>query len=50
MKAYTLVWNDPDRYTKNIIPIGTNHPICAYFRMIGKKMEATGLIYVLISK
>ncbi len=48
MKAYPVVLNDPDRYTKHIILIGTFHLTCAYFLMIGKKMEATGLTDVLL--
>ncbi len=48
MKAYPVVWNDTDRYTKHIILIGTFHLTCAYFHMIGKKMEVTGLTDVLL--
>ncbi len=48
MKAYPLVCNNPDRYTKHIILIGTFHLTCTYFHMIGKKMEATGLTDVLL--
>ncbi len=48
MKAYPLVWNHVDRYDKHIILIGTFHLICAYFRVIGKKMEASGLTDVLL--
>ena len=47
MKAYPLVWNYPNRYAKHIILIGTFHLTCAYFRMIGKKMDACGLSDVL---
>lgn len=43
MKAYPLVWNNPDRYKKHIVLIGSFHVICAYLKMIGKKMQGTGL-------
>jgi len=48
MKAYPIVWNNPMRYEKHIILIGTFHLICAYMRLIGKKMAGSGLADVLI--
>jgi len=48
MKAFPLVWNDPKRYAKHIILIGTFHLTCAYFRVIGRKMEGSGLVDVLL--
>ena len=43
MKAYPLIFNNPLRYKNHIILIGTFHLMGAYFRMIGKKMESSGL-------
>ena len=48
MKAYPLVWNDPLRYNKYILLIGTFHLICAYFHVIGKKMKGCGFSDVLL--
>ena len=43
MKAYPLIWNNPLRYQKHIVMIGSFHVICAYLKMLGKKMNGTGL-------
>ncbi|KAL8594141.1 hypothetical protein ACOMHN_047881 [Nucella lapillus] len=43
MKAFPLVWNQPLRYQQHIILVGTFHTICAYLKVIGKKMEGSGL-------
>ena len=43
MKAYPLIWNNPLRYQKHIVMIGSFHVICAYLKMLGKKMKGTGL-------
>ena len=48
MKAYPLIWNEPDRYNKHIILIGTFHLTCVYFRVIGKKMDGSGLSDILL--
>ena len=48
MKAYPLVWNNQVRYEKHIILIGTFHLICAYMKMIGKKMNGSGLSDILL--
>ncbi len=48
MKAYPITWNSPKRYEKHIILIGTFHLACAYMRMIGVKMEGSGLSDVLM--
>lgn len=48
MKAYPLVWNQQKRYENHIIMIGTFHLACGYLKMIGKKMEGTGLSDVLL--
>ena len=43
MRAYPLTWNDPNRYANHII-----HLICAYFHIIGKKMDSSGLTDVML--
>ena len=48
MKAYLIVWNNPYRYSKHIIPLGTFHLVIAYFKMAGKKMAASGLEDILL--
>jgi hypothetical protein len=48
MKAYPLVWNNPHTYEKHIVMIGTFHLICAYLKMVGKKMAGSGLSDVLL--
>lgn len=48
MKAYPLIWQDNARYNKHIILIGTFHLACAYMKMIGKKMNGSGLSDVLL--
>ncbi len=39
MRAFPLIWNNPRRYEKHFIMIGTFHIICAYFKMVGEKMK-----------
>ena len=48
MKAYPLIWNNPEKYQKHIIMIGTFHLVCAYFKMIGKKMDGSGVSDILL--
>ena len=48
MKAYPIIWNQPHRYKKHIILIGTFHLVCAYLKMIGKKMNGSGLADILL--
>ncbi len=48
MKAYPLVWNHTVRYKDHIILIGTFHLACAYMRVMGLKMEGSGLSDVLL--
>ena len=48
MKAYPLIWSEPERYDKHIILIGSFHLIGAYFKMIGKKLRGSGFSDVLI--
>ena len=48
MKAFPLTWNAPEKYANHIILIGTFHLVCAYMRVIGKKMAGSGLADVLM--
>ena len=48
MKAYPITWNNPERYQNHIILIGTFHLACAFMKMIGKKMDGSGLSDVLL--
>ena len=48
MKAFPIIWKNPGRYEKHIILTGTFHLACAYLKMIGKKMQGSGLSDVLI--
>jgi hypothetical protein len=43
-----IIWNQPKQFEDHIIMIGTFHVVCAYFKMIGKKMEGTGLSDILL--
>ena len=48
MKASPLVWNYPEKYSKHVILLGTLHLICAYYKMVGKKMAGSGLSDILL--
>jgi hypothetical protein len=48
MKAYPIIWNQPKTFEHHIIMIGTFHVVCAYFKMIGNKIEGTGLSDILL--
>ena len=48
MKAFPIIWNWPDRYKKHIVLIGPFHLICAYFRMMGKKLDGSGFADILL--
>ena len=43
MKVYPLILNEPERYKKHIVLIGTLHLVCAYMKAIGTKMAGSGL-------
>ena len=43
MKAYPIVWNNPEKYKNHIILIGTFHLTCAYLKMVGKKIDGSGI-------
>lgn len=48
MKAFPIMWNWPDRYSKHIVLIGSFHLVCAYFRMMGKKLDGSGFSDILL--
>ena len=48
MKVYPLIRNNPLRYQKHIVMIGSFHVICAYLKMLGKKMKGTGLDDIIV--
>ena len=48
MKAYPIIWKSPDFYDDRIVMMGSFHLICAYLKMIGKKMNESGLADVLL--
>ena len=43
MKVYPIIWKSPDFYDDHIVMIRSFHLICAYLKMIGKKMNEFGL-------
>ena len=48
MKAYSIIWKSQDLYDDNIVIIGSFHLICAYLKMISKKMNESRLADVLL--
>ena len=48
MKAYPLIWKSPDFYADHIVLIGTFHLASASLKMVGKKMNGSGLAEVLL--
>ncbi|MCG7882443.1 MAG: hypothetical protein JAY96_12745 [Candidatus Thiodiazotropha endolucinida] len=48
MKAFPLIWNNPQKYANHIVMIGTFHLVCAYLKMLGKKMAGSGLSDVML--
>ena len=48
MKALPIIWNDPERYNKHVILVGTFHLLCAYMKMLGEKMAGSGLSDILL--
>ena len=43
MKAYSIIWKNSEFHDDHIVIIGSFHLICAYLKMIGKKMNEPGL-------
>ncbi|XP_068203606.1 uncharacterized protein [Palaemon carinicauda] len=48
MKAYPILWKNPDTYKDHIVMIGTFHTVCAYLKMVGKKMDGSGFSEILL--
>lgn len=48
MKAFPIIWNNPNEYRDHIVLIGTFHLTCAYLKMVGKKMAGSGLADVFL--
>lgn len=48
LKAFPLIWNHPVKYKKHILLIGTFHIVCAYLKMLAKKMKGSGFSDILI--
>ena len=48
MKAYPLLFNDPEKYKDHIVLIGSFHTTMAYLKMSGKKMTGSGFEDILI--
>jgi hypothetical protein len=48
MKAYLIVWRNKERFKDHIIMVGSFHTLHAYFKVIGKKMDCSGLADILI--
>ena len=48
MKAYPLIWSQPEKYSTHIILIGTFHLSCAFMKMLAKKMEGSGFSDILL--
>ena len=48
MKAFPLLWNFPDKFERHIVLIGTFHLNMGYFKMVGRKMDGSGIDHILI--
>ena len=48
IKAYPFIWKNPDFYDDHIVMIEFFHLICAYLKLIGKKMNKSGLADVVL--
>ena len=45
MKAYLLIWKNPERYKDHIFMIRSFHVICAYLKMVGEKKWMAAVIW-----
>ena len=43
MKAFPIIWSESRKYKTHIIMMGSFHILCVYMKMIGNKMQGTGL-------
>ena len=50
MKVYPIICKNSELYDDHIVMIGSFHLICAYLKMIGKKMNESGLADVLLEE
>ncbi|KAG1662667.1 Multidrug resistance-associated protein 4 [Nymphon striatum] len=48
MKAYPLLWKMSDYYKDHIVMIGSFHLVCAYLKMVGKKMSGSGFSEIML--
>ena len=48
MKAYPILWKNPDTYKGHIVMIGSFHTVCAHLKMVGKKMDGSGFSEILL--
>ena len=48
MKAYPIIWKNPEFNDDHIVMIASFHLICAYLKMIGKKMDESGFADMLL--
>ena len=47
-KAYSIVWQNPQRFGNVIVRMGIFHTICSLFGALGSKMKGSGLSEILI--
>ena len=47
-KAYALVWQYSDQFSKILVRIGVFHTICSLFGMVGKMMGGSGFAEIII--
>ena len=47
-KAYALVWQYPEKFSKVIVRMGVFHTICSLFGTLGKMMKGSGIAEIII--
>ena len=47
-KAYALVWQYPEKFSKVIVRMGVFHRICSLFGTLGKMMKGSGIAEIII--
>ena len=47
-KAYSIAWQNPDRFSNVIVRMDVFHTICSLFGALGSKMKGSGLSEILI--
>ena len=48
MKAYSIMWQNPEEYSGVLVRIGVFHTICSYLGVIGKMIAGTGFEDIVI--